>query len=258
MANEEQKLAICKLESIMEIFSKIIGMNQMDLANFLSDESDKYYSYFYYKIILFISFNIIITITALIDIFIAKLPFILDVILTLIYFIPIIISLTIAYLSIEEFNYSIRFYHDQVKYMFDSYIQLQLILNSHALSKALGNMRFDDYKKNLKEIKDKIDFGSEIVPPFFHSLKQLGIITVFFSILSSGFKLIYEIFSNSQDEIYVIKIVTIENIIDLLLIGIVIIIFLGLFWHIENEILKEIKKKKKIFGMGKKKIKIKD
>lgn len=246
MVNENQNLTIDNLKNIMELFSIIIDINQMDLGNFLLEESKIYYRYFYIKVIAFISFCIILTTAAIIDILRGVSPYtftILDIILTLIYFVPIIISLTFALISISKFKYSIRFYRKQVKFMSDSYIKLQSILNFHTLSKVLGDLNLDDCKKNLKEIKNKIDFGSERVPSFFKSLKRVGIISFILSILSSGFNYILQILSNSKNEYDVIF--SSEGIVVLAVLGIVLVVFLPFFIIFEKWRLDQITKNKK-------------
>ena len=201
MANENQTFTIDNLNSILELFSIIIDINQLDLSNFLSGESKKYYIYFYVIVITFIIFCIILTAAAIVDILRGASPFtftISDISLTLIYFIPIIISLAVSIISIYEFKYNLRFYRKQVKFMSASYIKLQSILNFHTISKALGDLNLDDCKKDLKEIKWKIDFGSESVP-FFKILKKLGIASIISTLLSTGFKYILQILSGTSE-----------------------------------------------------------
>ena len=245
MANEKKRLKLNNIDEILELFSKIIVINQMDLSNFLSKESKKYYKYFYIKVLGLISFYIILTIAAIFGIKsgVSYSLTILDIILAFSYFAPLLVSLTFAYLSIGQFEYSVRFYRKQIKFMSNSLIKLQLMLNFHTLSKVLGDVNLDASKKILDEIKNNVEFGFEIIPSFFKSLKRVGIISVIFSILSSGFRFILQNFSNNIGEYNLVFTSEILSVITVLLFSF--IVFPWLLRRIEQRRLEKIENNKK-------------
>ena len=238
-----------RLLETLDIFSKILDYEELDLSNFINKKrKEGYYKLLYIKSFFYLLFYFtLFSQTFILNLFMDEIRIWISYIILSLGYLFFYLGNKIDNKSFRRFVYTNTYYHKEKRMLHEYHQQLHLILNNSVLKDQIID---EDYSKKLENIDKKIEYFATAIKPLYENFKNFGLITLFLSIfLSFSTNLVVQYFSDQG---------TLEKIlVEFLLMPITLVIILyftyRLFKKSKNE---SIRKSKKILGFYKEGISI--